>query len=302
MKRPAIVFLVGLCSWAAASLTATCHAQCSSCATPVVAYSPVTYQSAVTYTPYKGWYPGKLLDQWRMRRYGYTAPTAVTATYAPNTASYAPYTASYAPYTTNYTPYTTTNYVTAYAPLGQRQVLMRPVVVSSPVVSEGCSTCSYSAPCDSCTSCSACSSCSGGVTAATYSQPACSSCASGGSSSYATPTYSGGAMAAPSLTPNEATPQSTLYPPAEESEAPAPGPAEETSTLYDLEAPALYIPADRTAQRPARANHPINRGASVDVQTAVYRKSVDDSSSSVRTSPATTNDAADGWSSLPADR
>jgi hypothetical protein len=84
----------------------TALGQCGTCATPVVAYQPVTVQPTVTYTPDTGWYPGKLLDSWRLRRYGYnTAPATYTATYATYTAAYAPYSAGYTPYSAGYLPY-----------------------------------------------------------------------------------------------------------------------------------------------------------------------------------------------------
>ena len=229
----------GLCCLALfAASEGVAQAQCDTCATPVVAYQPVAVQPTVTYTPYTGWYPGKWLDNMRMRRYGYSAPTTYTAAYAPYTASYAPtysstyapYAASYAPYSASYAPSYSTSYyaptsmyspyVTAYAPLGQRQVLMRPVVVASPVISGGCNTCAaLESPCSTCEAAPACSACSGSaayagsVEPATYVEPACSSCAAGsGSVTYPAPSGSS-QMAAPSLLPQEAAPQQSNYPP-----------------------------------------------------------------------------------------
>src|SRR5262245_51732874 len=66
-------------------------AQCSSCATPTVAY----YQPAVAYPAYATYYRPGLFDRWRMRRWGVVAPVATAPTYA---TSYAPYTAAYTPY------------------------------------------------------------------------------------------------------------------------------------------------------------------------------------------------------------
>src|SRR5262249_12139930 len=109
--------------WAAAlsvgALAVACacsaSAQCSTCATPTVAY----YQPAVvapTYTT--AYFRPTLFDRLRMRRWSVptaAATTAYTTAYAPYTAAYAPY-ATYAPayssYTASYAPY-----VTAYAPL-----------------------------------------------------------------------------------------------------------------------------------------------------------------------------------------
>lgn len=131
---------------------ATARAQCSTCATPTVAYSPVTYAApaavatTVAYQPTTGWYPGRFFDRLRMRRWGATEVAAApvyTAAYAPYTAAYAPsytaayapsytslyaptYTAAYAPtYTAAYAPAAAAPYVTAYAPLS------RPVVQTS---------------------------------------------------------------------------------------------------------------------------------------------------------------------------
>lgn len=180
----------------------TASAQCDTCAQPTVAYQPVVAQPTVAYRPYNGWYPGKLLDQWRLRRAGVgTTATAYSATYAPSytaayapayTASYAPtYTASYAPvsYTASYAPTYTAAYrpyVTSYAPLSSAvatgcstctQTVARPVLMR-PVVAPACDVCSYSSPCDY----GGCSTCSSGVSQAVYSDNSsgCSSCAAGG--------------------------------------------------------------------------------------------------------------------------
>lgn len=284
----------------------TALAQCGTCATPFVAYQPVV-QPTVTYTPDTGWYPGKLFDTWRLRRYGYnTTPATYTATYAPYTASYVPYTAGYAPYSASYQPYSvgyapavaTTSYyapyVTAYAPLGQRQVLMRPVVVNS-IVSSGCSACAAAAPCSSCDSCSSCSSCAGGVAQASYVEQPCSSCAAGSTTySYSTPSSSS-QMAAPALTPQEAAPLRSNYPPEQQHSPdvtpPDPGPESSNSSTY-LEPPKLFSPRDRTAR-----NERVNHAPSVDVWNAVYSRSVNAENVSTASSTA---DAADGWQSVPA--
>src|SRR5690606_17543851 len=60
--------------------TLPAQAQCATCPTQVVAFSPVVAPATTvtTFQPVRtGWYPGKLLDTWRMRRWGYTAPTTV---------------------------------------------------------------------------------------------------------------------------------------------------------------------------------------------------------------------------------
>lgn len=187
-------------------------AQCSTCATPTVAYAPVVaqpqvVQPTVAYRPYTGWYPGKLLDQWRLRRAGVgTTASVYSAAYAPSytagyapayTASYAPatYTASYAPasYTAAYAPTYTAAYrpyLTSYAPLSSAvatgcstctQTVARPVLMR-PVVAPACDTCSFTPSCD-CGSCGGCDACSSGVSQAIYSQApstGCSSCAGTG--------------------------------------------------------------------------------------------------------------------------
>lgn len=320
--------LASVCFVALLQITAnSASAQCNTCApaaTPIVAYSPVV-QSTTTYEPYRGWYLGKWLDNMRMRRWGYSEPTTVTATtvgYVPTTAAYAPYTAGYTPYTASYTPYTVNNYmpvsystpyVTAYAPLGQRQALMRPVVVGSPVVSSGCATCSAPAPCSACSSCDPCSSCAGSVQAATYSAPAsystpaCSSCSGSGSSiTYSTPSSSSSSsqMSAPALTPQEAAPLRSDYPPASDPASDEvvpqndPGPSE-SSTYF--EAPKLFNPQDRTAQNNSNRAKPINRSPSVDVWTAVYSKPVTtDNISTTTTKRSQAEIDAAGWHSVPA--
>ena len=332
MKRYSMISLVvALCCVGVAALNATpASAQCNTCPQPVVAYSPVVAAApVVTYEPYRGWYPGKWFDNMRMRRWGYAAPTTVTAAYAPYSAGYAPYTASYAPYTAAYAPayavnyapaYTTTNYstpyVTAYAPLGQRQVLMRPVVVQSPVIATsygdaGCSTCAAPAPCAACSACEAaapCSSCAGStvVEQATYAAAApCASCAQGSSITYAdSGTSSGSQTPQPQLTPQEAAPLQSNYPETtspQNTQKPDPGPATEQkpsdSSTY-LQPPALFIPGDRTAQM--ETAKPVNRAPSVNVWNAVYREPVNADKASTSTGRSQAEIDAAGWSSVPA--
>ena len=274
-----IVVAVLVASSCLALCESTAVAQCSTCASPTVAYyQPTTayYQPTVTYRT--GWYPGRFFDRWRMRRWGVTtAPaTTYTAAYAPvsYTASYTPYTAAYA-----YRPY-----VTAYAPLARTAyypvatTVARPVALS-PVVGCGscgcdpctcspcgCDTCSYGA-CDcGLTSCASCSSCSSGVGQAIYSQPStgCANCAAGAG----TPDYSssnvGPQTPQPRLPANEPTPAGSDYDvqrPADETTEGDPGPATGEGASTRFEAPLLLGPPDRTA----------SRAPTVKVHKAVYQ-------------------------------
>jgi len=183
------------------ALAGDVSAQCATCPTPTVAYQPVVAQPTVTYKPYTGWYPGKLLDQWRMRRAGIASAPAYTASYAPTyAASYAPaYTAAYAPsYNAAYAPAYTSAYrpyVSSYAPLTAPaaapcntcaqtsyypvvQTVARPVLMRPVVAAPACDVCSYTPSCG-------CDACSSGVSQAAYNEPAyaqpgCSGCAGGG--------------------------------------------------------------------------------------------------------------------------
>jgi hypothetical protein len=299
-------------------------AQCDTCATPV-AYQPVaqtvSYQPYVAYRPYTGWYPGKLLDQWRLRRWtGSTAAAPVAAT--TYSAGYTPYTAAYAPtstsgyHTTNYVPY-----VTSYAPL-RRTVSYQPIattvyrpVAMQPVVSvPACTTCGYQSAyvdssCSSCGGCGECSSC--GVSSAVYSDAGsgCASCAGASSSpSYAAPAPSyqgssqgtaGPATPQPYLPPSAAVPSQSQYrggagtegsngaadrTPEEASEPypdPYPQPPSEQTTPGDDS--STYYPRPLEApQLLSPSNDRTARGPSVDVWTAVYKKPV--RSSSISTS------------------
>ncbi|MEM9657621.1 MAG: hypothetical protein AAF961_04595 [Planctomycetota bacterium] len=242
MNRPLrrVLTLAALTA-ASSTLVVEADAQCTTCASPTVAYyqpavqPTVAYQPVVTYQEQSSWYLGRMFDRWRLRRYNRRAArSAATATAA------APYTVGYAP--TVYTP-TATPYVTAYAPMQRavtqttyqpvtsvsscsgcaqttyrpimtqtyapatvyRPVVMRPVIAASPIVQTGCNTCMTSSPCSACDSGSACSSCSGATTVygtSTY------GASSGGCSSCAgaTPsiTYpsSDAATLTPSITPS----------------------------------------------------------------------------------------------------
>jgi len=298
------VGLAGFVFVAMALLTAdSANAHCSTCPAPMVAYRPVVAQPVATtqyaVAPYAGWYPGKLLDHWRLRNYGVAAPVAPA--YTPYSASYAPYTAAYSPrYTASYSPRYAAPYVSAYAPL-RRTLVARPVVLS-PVFRAGCSTCAV----PSCGGCSACSTVPMGVSQATFNQPStqpgCSSCAT----SPAIPSYSptpslaptgpsqivGPPTPQPQLSPNEPAPSRSNYP--------DPQPLDSNTSF---EAPHLLDPNDQTAQRS-------NSGSpTVDVWNAVYRKS---SAGPIKQTPihqtnyqATRTQAeidAEGWQSVPRNR
>jgi hypothetical protein len=176
-------------------------AQCSSCGTPTVAYAPATAIVAPTVVAYDGWYPGRMLDRWRLRRWSApVAAPAYTAAYAPYTAAYAPYTAAYAPavtstaWTAAYAPYTAayTPYVSAYAPLQSAvvqtsympvashescsscaQTVYRPAELSPVVADLGCTACAAPA----CSGCSACSYDSSAAVTVAAPPAGCASCA-----------------------------------------------------------------------------------------------------------------------------
>jgi hypothetical protein len=213
-------------SWVTAA-----NAQCTTCATPTVAYMPVTYavyQPVATEQTDTGWYLGRWFDRRRAKRQAAANATATTysAGYVPYTAGYTSYTAGYTPYTAAYAPVTTVAYqpyVTAYAPLAQT-VVARPVVqtayslvVSSgcqscvtptatlkPMVASGCSTCDLASPIGGCSTYSA------GASPAIYmdSSSSCSGCASTSTG----PIYSGGTIDAGSSMVGPATPQPQLAP------------------------------------------------------------------------------------------
>ena len=157
-------------------------------AQPAVAATPVALQPAVSYTPYNGWYPGKWLDQMRMRRWSNAAPATSTtagypvypaygANYAAYSASYVPYSAGYAPYAASYAPAAAAPYVSSYAPLQSAYqtsyyaptTVLRPAILT-PVTAAYQPAMSIPTV-DSCNSgCSAC---------ATVEAPACSACSAG---------------------------------------------------------------------------------------------------------------------------
>jgi hypothetical protein len=213
---------------------APARAQCSSCGTqtvfspvvaqPTVAFSPVVSTPVVVAQPVRtGWYPGRMLDNWRMSRWANNAAwgTSTVAVAAPvtQTVGYAPapvvQTVGFAPMasvqTVNFAP--SAPYVTAYAPMQRTVVGFAPTAttvfspaVIEPVVSSGCSTCSTCV-----TAASPCSACAGStvVEQASFSSPVttvapasgCSSCAEGTSS---VPSYYSQPAAAPASVPQTA--------------------------------------------------------------------------------------------------
>ncbi|WP_148073211.1 hypothetical protein [Bythopirellula goksoeyrii] len=111
-------------------------------------------------------------------------------------------------------------------------------------------------------------------------------------------------MSAPALTPQEAAPLRSDYPPASDPASDDvvpqndPGPSE-SSTYF--EAPKLFNPQDRTAQNNSNRAKPINRSPSVDVWTAVYSKPVTtDNISTTTTKRSQAEIDAAGWHSVPA--
>ena len=287
------LMLVGLAAVAmTAPLVTNASAQCTTCAVPTVAYRPVAAQPVVAYRPYTGWYPGKWLDGWRSRRLT-TAVPVYTASYAPQQVAYRPYITSFAP----------------LAPACREcvQTVARPVVLQ-PILNS-CSTCG----CDSC-SCSSCSACSAPVSQASYTEPACSSCAASGGPSYVTPPSSSGQAIVGPPTPQpqlETSPPTTTFRRSEGGQAPAgtdgnskpepqsdPGPADDSdaSTFFDLRAPMLLDPSDRTARRSS------SRKPTVDVWTAVYRRSTNAAATNTASQASHTRSQAavdaEGWTAV----
>lgn len=303
-------------------------AQCATCPQQqVVAYSPVVAQPTVAYRPYTGWYPGKWIDQWRLRRAARTAPAAVAPTYA---AAYAPtYSASYAPaYTTSYTPvsytasyaptYTTAYrpYVTSYAPLSQPvmstcnscvQTVARPVLMRPVVAEPCCDACSYTPDCG-CNACSTgCDACSSGVSQAIYSDSGCSSCDAGSSANVVPPAASGGANVgpqtpipsyapAPAPSPSQYESQRQINGAPDPADDVIPGPVTDDGNSTYYNAPRLLDPRDRTARSFEQRRKP-----TVDVWTAVYRgptESKNVSRTSTRRARTQAEIDAEGWTAV----
>lgn len=247
---------------------ASAQAQCASCGTqtvfsPViaqpqatVAFSPVvaapTFVASpvVVQQPRQHWYPGRMLDNMRMNRWGVNTATWVqpqTVAFAPapmvQTVGFAPspvvQTVGFAPtatvQTVNFAP--AAPFVTGYAPMQRTVVGFAPTATTvfspaiiEPVVSSGCSTCS------TCASPAApCSACAGStvVEQASFTSPVttvapaggCSSCAEASSG---VPTYYSQPAAAPAAIPQSA-PLNTGPPTPQPELATEPPPAAGTS-------------------------------------------------------------------------
>ena len=252
---------------ALAALTWACgaspvQAQCSTCGTqtvfsPVVAqptatvaFSPVVSTPVVVAQPVRtGWYPGRLLDNWRMNRWANNATwgTSTVAVAAPvtQTVGFAPspvvQTVGFAPtatvQTVNFAP--SAPWVTGYAPMQRTVVGFAPTAttvfspaVIEPVVSSGCSTCSTCAT--AATPCSACAGASTVVDQAAFTSPVttvapasgCSSCAEGSGA----PTYYSQPSAAPAAIPQTAPVTSQGPPTPQPALTPEPAPPAGSST------------------------------------------------------------------------
>lgn len=200
LTKAALGFVAAVAVATFAGSASPAMAQCSTCPTPTVAFSPVvqpvTVAPVVVAQPVRtGWYPGRLFDNWRMNRWSAHNPTLVapatvqTVGFAPTvqTVGYAPsvQTVNFAPMaqTVNFAP--SAPYVTGYAPMQRTVVSYAPMAttVFSPAVIEpvmsGCSTCATASPC---------SSCAGATTVveqASFSSPVSTVAPSGGCSSCA---------------------------------------------------------------------------------------------------------------------
>jgi hypothetical protein len=270
----------------------TASAQCATCPTPVVAYSPVVYNN---YQVDEGWYPGKLIGRLGQRLFGtapapayanYTAayPMTYGAAYAPTyAAAYAPtYAAAYAPtYTTAYAPAyaaAAPTYATNYAPAActscgvnpcscqtsYRPVVMQPVVEQTTYYSQGCATC-------------------GTATGTAYSAapaPGCANCAA----NYAEQAIHQAPVAA-GVAPSTAVspPQTFREPELRNEPTPASGTSASEATK-NWEPPQLFAPGDKQVKRPSTtvwtavyeqpvaAKRPTTRAASVSQGTAAPAK------------------------------
>jgi hypothetical protein len=301
------------------------HAQCNTCGTqtvfsPViaqpqatVAFSPVVSTPVVVAQPVRtGWYPGRLLDNWRMNRWANTtAWGASTVAVAPapvvQTVGFAP---TAAVQTVNFAP--SAPYVTGYAPLQRTVVSYAPTTttVFSPAVIEPVVSASACSACTACEPAAPCSACAGAATVeqASYLSPVttvapatgCSSCAEAASS---VPQYSYPASPATSTVPpttssaNPPTPQPSLAeeptpaagsqqygaqrPETNGAESAAPESEQEKSVVEPKPMADEATGDTSTFQAPAllnptndrTANRPTNR-PTVDIHDAVYRQPV----------------------------
>lgn len=237
MRNNSTKFGFALAALAAACMLAgTGQAQCTTCAVPQVAYSPVVYN-----TYYEGWYLGKYLGRMGRRVFGTAPAPAYQASYA----------TAYAP-TYSYASYAPSCNTCGTSPCCCPQTVCRPVIMQP--VSSCCTTC-YAPSCSTCATCDSCSTC--GVTQAAYGAPVSSGCPTCDTSSYV---QSSADSAAPSLPSNgSAAPPQTFR----ETDRVTPVPAEESADgqNVDLSAPMLLDPNDQMTKRPTAP-----------VWTAVYKE------------------------------
>jgi hypothetical protein len=250
--------IVGLAAVALVALAGTqAMAQCFSCG-ETIAYQPVTYQTYSpvayeTYRPYTSWYPGYWIG--RMNNYVWGRPLlpsyhawyrrAYMVGYTPTTMTY------YAPATSCCAPAESCSSCTSYySPCSTCSTVSQ--VVMQPICSDACTT-----TCDPCAG--ACSSCPTGVSQATYETPACGNCAVAQPAPVAAPPVVAPPAAAPPVTPPPTlSPSETPSPertyrdkPVDNSVMPAPAESENDKNSTYFEAPKLFNPQDRTAERNA---------------------------------------------------
>lgn len=265
MKENKMKFGLALAVAAAMCLTTgNADAQCSTCAVPQVAYSPVVYNNYTT--TYDGWYLGKYVGRLGRRVFG-TAPAPAYQAGYPTT-----YAASYAP-TYSYASYAPSCNTCDTSPCCCTQTTYRPIVMSP--VSDCCGCAS------TCNSCGTCSSCSG-VTQAGYNTSVSSSCPTCNTSAYVDSSTTNSAPA-PSLNNIAPAPPQTFR----ETERLDPTPAEESGVgeqASDFGAPLLLDPNDKLTKRPTAP-----------VWTAVYKRPATITSISAADRPA--KKQAVGWTS-----
>ncbi|HMO86227.1 MAG TPA: hypothetical protein PKC18_15040, partial [Lacipirellulaceae bacterium] len=241
--------------------------------------------------------PG-LLDRWRMRRWGVTAPgvmPAPTFVAAPTMMTAAPHVAAFTPtFATAVTPH-----VSAFAPL--QTTTFRPAVLTPVVAAPACTTCAFTpAPCDPCATAvacptAACDACSAAVAPSSVIQPAsfaapssgCASC--NGATQFPSSTSGDPVTPQPTIPMDVGSPLGSGYPGSLD-----PIPAVDSGAASGLQAPPLAAPvAGRTASRP-----------SVDIHPAVYRRPATTVTASTSASAAAPQRAVDAasWDSTPAGR
>lgn len=290
MNMKNLGWLVACIAVVAASflISGTATAQCATCPTPVVAYSPVVYNTYQT-TYDDGWYLGKFIGRLGRRVFGTAPAPAVNYTAAyPMTyaAAYPTYTTAYAPtYAAAYAPAVATTYATSYAP------------TYAASYAPACTTCGVN-PCSCCTQTTyrpvvmqpvveqaaccvtACPTCDTGVVTTSYGAPAastgCANCTAnyGGTTVQQQPTYAQqptyGQQPPYGQQPGAAAGNVTTTPPPstfrEQETRLEPTPAHGTSTgeaASNWEPPQLFGPGDKQVRRPT-----------TNVRPAVYEQGV----------------------------